>query len=76
VIFVNDTDSVLTVETSYTATSITVAIYGNNEGRQVRVTTSRSINPAVGGSVSCTRIITFADGATESETWFWTYKPS
>ena len=76
VIFVNDTDSVLTVETSYTATSITVAIYGNNEGRRVRVTTSRSISPATGGSVSCTRTITFADGSTESETWFWTYKPS
>jgi hypothetical protein len=76
VIFVNDTDSVLTVETSYTSTSITVAIYGNNEGRRVRVTANRSINPAVGGSVSCTRTITFADGSTESETWFWTYKPS
>ena len=76
VIFVNDTDSALTVETSYTSTSITVAIYGNSEGRRVRVTTNRSINPAVGGSVSCTRTITFADGSTESETWFWTYKPS
>lgn len=76
VIFVNDTDSLLTVETSYTATSITVAIYGNDEGRQVRVSTNRSIDPDVGGSVSCTRTITFADGSRSSETWSWNYKPS
>jgi archaellum component FlaG (FlaF/FlaG flagellin family) len=76
VIFVNDTDSLLTVETSYTSTSITVAIYGNNEGRQVRVSANRSINPNIGGSVSCTRTITFADGSRSSETWSWNYKPS
>jgi VanW like protein len=76
VIFFNDTDSLLTVETSYTATSITVAIYGNNEGRRVGVTASRSIDPDVGGSVSCTRTITFADGSRASETWSWYYKPS
>ncbi|HUO47009.1 MAG TPA: VanW family protein [Acidimicrobiia bacterium] len=76
VVFVNDTDSALQVRTSYTSTSITVSIYGNNEGRRVQVSTSRQISPSQGGSVSCTRRITFADGRTESETWFWTYRPS
>ncbi len=40
IIFKNDTDAGMLIKTSYSATSITVKVYGDNGGRKVRLTRS------------------------------------
>ncbi len=73
--FRNDTEYPLTIDSSYTSTSITVRIIGFNDFRKVSTVTSGNATTALGGSVATTRTIRFRDGSTETETWYWTYKP-
>jgi VanW like protein len=73
--FENDTPWPLTIDTSYTATSITVKIIGANGGRKVKAGRSGNATSANGGTVTVSRVITFADGSQQTEYWTWTYKP-
>lgn len=66
VIFRNDSDSVVYIDTSYTASSITVTFYGNNGGRTC--TSERDGN-------TITRVMTHPDGSVTTESWTWNYKP-
>jgi uncharacterized membrane protein YgcG len=72
--FKNDTAYPLTIDTSYTSTSVTVKIIGANGGRKVKAGLSGYANDS-GGTVTVTRVITFADGSQQTERWTWTYKP-
>lgn len=68
VIFRNDTDTLLWIDTSYTERSVTVTFYGNTNGR----TCTEEIegrNP-----ITVTRVITHADGSQERESFTWTYR--
>ena len=77
VVFVNDTNVPATIRTSYTGSSISVAIHGNTEGRDVswdvdnlsghRITYDR------GGTVRIRRWVTDPGQPTRSQTWYWTY---
>ncbi|MCH7846715.1 MAG: VanW family protein [Acidobacteria bacterium] len=73
--FKNDTQYPLTIDTSYTSTSITVKIIGANGNRKVKALRSGSATTASGGTVTITRVITFADGSQETERWTWRYNP-
>lgn len=76
--FVNDTLTPVTIRTSYTGSSITVTLYGNDMGRQVdwSVSPSRGITFNSGGHVRVTRTITEADGEERTQTWGWSYQGS
>jgi vancomycin resistance protein YoaR len=66
VIFRNNTDAIVYIDTSYTGTSITVTFYGNNGGR-----TCESVRD--GNTV--TRIMHRADGSVEeTQEWSWYYR--
>jgi uncharacterized membrane protein YgcG len=73
--FKNDTPYPLTIDTSYTSGSITVKIIGNNGNRKVKAFRSGSATTNAGGTVTITRVITFADASTETERWTWKYNP-
>ena len=68
VIFRNDSDAIVYIDTSYTATSVTVAFWGNNGGR---VCTAESKGR---GTVTTTRVITYPDGTVEREDFTWSYR--
>lgn len=74
-IFRNDTDYPLTIDTSYTATSVTVQIVGANGRRRVKSSISGSATTSRGGTVRVTRVITFQDGSMTSRTWTHRYNP-
>ncbi len=78
VVFTNDTLTPVTIRTSYTSTSITVTLYGNDMGRDVSwsVSPSSGITYNSGGYVRVTRTIVEDDGETRTETWGWTYQGS
>ena len=78
VVFTNDTLTPVTIRTSYTSTSITVTLYGNDMGRDVSwsVSPSSGITYNSGGYVRVTRAIVEDDGETRTETWGWTYQGS
>jgi vancomycin resistance protein YoaR len=65
VIFENDSDAVVYIDTTYTGTSITVTFYGNNGGRTCTSSTS-------GNTV--TRTMTWPDGSITEEHWEWNYR--
>lgn len=65
VIFRNDSESVLYIDTTYTSGSITVTLYGNNGGRTCE--SERSGN-------TITRVMTHPDGTVTRESWTWNYK--
>lgn len=75
VVLRNDTEWPITIDVSYTETSITVTIIGVTD--VVDVTTSRtgSATTYEGGTVTVTRVITRDDGTSSSESWTHTYKP-
>jgi vancomycin resistance protein YoaR len=64
--FRNDSDSVIYIETSYTATSITVTFYGNNGGKDCE---------SVRSGNTITRVMTHPDGSVTEQTWTWNYRP-
>ncbi|MCB1247735.1 MAG: VanW family protein, partial [Acidimicrobiia bacterium] len=65
VVFRNDSPSVVYIDTTYTGTSITVTLYGNNGGRVC--TSERSGN-------TVTRVMTHPDGSVTRESWTWNYR--
>jgi len=69
VVFRNDSDSVVYIDTSYTGRSITVAFYGNNGGRECF-----SLSDRRGNTVTTTRVITYPDGTFKHEPFTWTYR--
>ncbi len=73
--FRNDTPYPLTIDTSYTSGSITVKIIGANGNRKVKALRSGSATTASGGTVTITRVISFADDSQETEKWTWRYNP-
>ncbi len=73
VVFRNDTEYSLTIETSHTGTSITVELIGANGRRSVESSVSGSATTADGGTVTVTRVIRFQDGSTTTQTWFHRY---
>ena len=64
--FLNDSDTPVYIDTSYTSGSITVTFYGDNGGRTC--TSSRSGN-------TITRTMTHPDGSVTTESWSWSYRP-
>ena len=75
VVFKNDTDHPVTIDTSYTSTSITVKMIGDNGGRTVTTTTTGSATTSGGGSATVTRTISYPDGTSTFETWTHRYNP-
>jgi len=75
IVFVNDTDRPVTIDTSYTDTSITVQIIGANGGRAVYTTTEGSATTSGGGWARVTRTIVYQDGTSTNESWYHTYNP-
>jgi vancomycin resistance protein YoaR len=76
VVFTNDTLTPVTIRTSYTGSSITVAMYGNDMGRDVSwsVSPSGGITYNSGGYVKVTRTIEESNGDVRTETWGWSYQ--
>ena len=75
VIFRNDTLDSVRIDTSYTSTSITVRLYGNDLGRSVTSSLSGWATTSDGGTVRVTRTIRHASGTTTSESWTHKYNP-
>ena len=75
VVFRNDTDNPVTIDTSYTDTSITVRLIGANGRREVATTTTGSATTSGGGSATVTRTIYFQDGSSTFEKWTHFYNP-
>ncbi len=65
VIFRNDSDAIVYIDTSHTGGSITVTFYGNNGGRTC-------IAERSGNTV--TRVMTHPDGSVTRESWSWFYR--
>ncbi|MDJ0791779.1 MAG: VanW family protein [Acidimicrobiia bacterium] len=65
VIFRNDSEAIVYIDTSYTGGSITVTFYGNNGGREC--TAERSGN-------TVTRIMEWPDGKVTTQEWTWNYR--
>ncbi len=63
--FRNDSDSVVYIETSYTPSSITVTLFGNNGGRTCE--SQRNGN-------TVTRVMTHPDGSVTTQDWTWNYR--
>lgn len=62
----NDTETPVLVRTTSGPTSVSVSLYGDNGGRQVRAATgSRETVPGGDFMIEVTRIIRFADGRTD-----------
>ncbi len=74
--FLNDTGNGILVETSSTPGSVTVALYGDNGGRQVRAEHSPR-EPRVGGGfgISVTRTTTGGDGVGGRRVFRTSYNP-
>jgi hypothetical protein len=75
VVFRNDTDYPVTIDTSYTGTSITVQLIGANGRRIVSTTTTGSATTYGGGYATVTRTIAFQDGTSTFESWSHSYNP-
>jgi hypothetical protein len=74
-VFRNDTTTPVTIETSHTATSVTVKLVGYNGGRNVHVSVTGSATTIGGGTVTVSRTISYPDGETTSQTWTHHYNP-
>jgi hypothetical protein len=72
--FRNDTAFPVTIRTEHTATSVTVKLYGDNEGRTVSTYTDGVVSGSNGGKATVYRTITYANGNSSTETWTHTYK--
>ncbi len=73
VVFRNDTYTPITIDTSYTSTSITVRFLGDDLGRTVDAVVRGSATYNGGGYVEVDRIITEPSGTVRTQTWTWTY---
>lgn len=72
--FRNDTVFPVTIRTEHTATSVTVKLYGDNEGRTVSTYTEGTVSGSEGGKATVYRTITYANGSYATERWVHTYK--
>ncbi len=72
--FRNDTAFPVTIKTEYTDTSITVKLYGDNEGRTVTTRTEGTVSPSSGGTATVYRTITYANGTSTTQSWTHTYR--
>lgn len=70
VVLRNDTETMLWIDTSHTATSVTVTFYGDTGGR-VCTDEVEGRNP-----ITVTRVIRHDDGTVEREAFTWTYRYS
>ena len=75
VVFRNDTASPVSIHSSYTDRSVTVELWGWNEGRRVIAGVEGSATTTLGGDVTVTRTIVLSDGTSASERWWHSYKP-
>jgi hypothetical protein len=75
IVFTNDTEYPVTIDTSYTDTSITVKLIGANGGRVVKTTTTGSATTYDGGYAEVTRTIIYQDGTSTFEKWTHRYNP-
>jgi hypothetical protein len=75
VVFLNDTEYPVTIETSHTDTSITVQLVGANGRRSVSTSTTGSATTNDGGTVTVKRVIVFQDGTSTTEFWTHRYNP-
>ena len=73
--FRNDTDEPVEIRSSYTSTSLTVEMWGDNGGRTVRDERIGTATTEEGGTVTIRRYITDANGATTMESWTHRYRP-
>ena len=73
IVFRNDTFTPLTILASYTGTSITFDLLGNDMGRTTSWTVDGSATYSGGGAVSILRTVEEADGRIRTQTWNWTY---
>lgn len=74
IVFRNDTYTPLTILTSYTNTSITVELLGDDLGRKTSWTVEGSATYSAGGQVTVYRSVQEADGTVRNQTWHWTYQ--
>ncbi len=72
--FRNDTAFPVTIRTEHTATSVTVKLFGDNEGRTVSTYTEGTVTSSGGGKATVHRTITYANGTSATERWVHTYK--
>lgn len=72
--FRNTTPWPVRIDVSYTSTSITVKLIGVSDVVDVESILTGTATTSDGGRVTVQRIITFADGSTESRTWAHTYR--
>ena len=72
--FRNDTAFPVTIHTSHTSTSITVALVGDNEHRSVTTSTVGEVSSTEGGRATVYRTIYYANGTATSESWTHTYR--
>jgi len=63
--FRNDSETVVYIDTTYTPTSVTVTLFGNNGGRVC--TSERSGN-------TITRVMTWPDESVTTQEWTWNYR--
>jgi vancomycin resistance protein YoaR len=75
VVFRNDTLDPVRIDTSYTSSSVTVRLYGNDMGRSVSAGLSGSASTANGGTVKVTRTIRYPSGTVTTQVWWHTYNP-
>jgi vancomycin resistance protein YoaR len=72
-VFSNDTSTPVTIDMSYSDTSLTATLYGDNEGREVEAGITGTATPEGGGTVTVYRYITYLNGEI-TESWTWTYQ--
>jgi hypothetical protein len=72
--FRNDTAFPLTVRTSHTSTSVTVQMWGDNQGRSVSTWTVGSVSSTNGGRATVYRTISYPNGSARTQSWTHTYR--
>lgn len=75
VVFRNDTDWPVLVDSSYTSRSVTVEMWGWNDERKVTQKVTGSATTTTGGTVSIERTITYQDGTSSTQRWTHKYNP-
>jgi hypothetical protein len=72
--FRNDTIFPLTIRTSHTSRSVTVQMWGDNQGRSVSTWTVGSVSSREGGRATVYRAIIYPNGTTNTQSWTHTYR--
>jgi hypothetical protein len=72
--FRNDTAFPVTIRTEHTSTSITVKLWGDNEGRSVSTYTVGSVSSRDGGEATVYRTVYYANGTSRTESWTHRYR--